>query len=160
MKIEYFEALMDTCKITMNENGKVIFTPWRDKDEERISKIIADNGLEKISLNDFNEIVAKHRSLYMVRQKLKQQKAEQFSAMTTKQIAELPLEQKIEYMEILFPRRQTVNETMEVCKKNEENIKACLFNIDFPKSFWDKEKKQADRYDSLIANQPEITDKM
>lgn len=160
MKIEDFEALMDTCKITMNENGKVIFTPWRDKDEERISKIIADNGLEKISLNDFNEIVAKHRSLYMVRQKLKQQKAEQFSAMTTKQIAELPLEQKIEYMEILFPRRQTVNETMEVCKKNEENIKACLFNIDFPKSFWDKEKKQADRYASLIANQPEITDRM
>ncbi|MDY4840944.1 MAG: hypothetical protein SO314_01085 [Alphaproteobacteria bacterium] len=160
MKIEDFEALIDTCKITMNENGKVIFTPWRDKDEERISKIIADNGLEKISLNDFNEIVAKHRSLYMVRQKLKQQKAEQFSAMTTKQIAELPLEQKIEYMEILFPRRQTVNETMEVCKKNEENIKACLFNIDFPKSFWDKEKKQADRYASLIANQPEITDRM
>lgn len=160
MNINEFEDLMDKCCIALNDDGNVSFTPFSDKDEERISKIIADNGLEKISLNDFNEIVAKHRSLYMVRQKLKQQKAEQFSAMTTKQVAELPLEQKIEYMEILFPRRQTVNETMEVCKKNEENIKACLFNIDFPKSFWDKEKKQADRYASLIANQPEITDRM
>ena len=95
MNTNEFEDLMDKCCIALNDDGNVSFTPFSDKDEERISKIIADNGLEKISLNDFNEIVAKHRSLYMVRQKLKQQKAEQFSAMTTKQVAELPLEQKI-----------------------------------------------------------------
>lgn len=160
MNINEFEDLMDRCRILLNDEGNVSFTPFSDKDEERISKIITDNGLEKISLNDFNKIVAQHRSLYMARQKLKQQKAEQFSAMTPRQVAELPLEQKIEYMEILFPRRQTVNELMEVCQKNEENIKACLFNMDFPKSFWDTEKKQACRYASLIANQPEITNRM
>lgn len=53
-----------------------------------------------------------------------------------------------------------MNDVMEVCKKNEDNIKACLFNMDFPKSFWDSEKELADRYAALIASSAEITDKM
>ena len=160
MKIEDFEALMDTCNITMNENGKVIFTPWRDKDTQHIAEILKNNALENLSLEDLNATVQKHLSLYQTRRKIKQQKIERFAKLSPEQVSVLSTEQKIEYMELLFPSNQTKEKLMEICSKNEENIKACLSNMDFPKNFWESEKKSADRYAALIANSVEITDKM
>ena len=71
-------------------------------------------------------------------------------------------------MELLFPeisgtageQREKIDKIADMCAKNEANIKACLFHMDFPKSFWEEEKKKADRYASLIAKQPEIIEKM
>lgn len=135
MNVDEFEALMDRCKIMLNDSGEVSFVPYSDKDRMRISKIITDNNLQKLPLANFNALVQQYNPLYQTRQKLRQQKAEQFSKLTTSQVAELPIEQKLDYMDVLFPRRQTLNELLEVCRKNEANLRACLFNLDFPKSF-------------------------
>lgn len=160
MKAEDFEDLMDMCQIMLDENNKVTFTPWWRKDAKHIAEILKNNALENPSLEDFNALTQKHYPLYQARRKIKQQKIERFAELSPEQVSVLPTEQKIEYMELLFPRNQTMNDVMEVCKKNEDNIKACLFNMDFPKSFWDSEKESADRYAALIASSAEITDKL
>jgi len=104
-----------------------------------------------------NPIFQKYYPLYQSKKELM---AHQFSSMSPQQTADLPIEKKLEYMESLFFASQTVENLVNVCKKNEENIRACLFHMDFPQSFWEAEKKLADRYVALIATQPEITDKM
>lgn len=119
-----------------------MFEPFSDKDQKCIHKIIKDNQMENLSLNDFQALVTQYQPLYQARQKLKKKKIEQFSQMSTQQVACLPLEQKLDYMEVLFPSSQTMEQLTEVCQKNEENLRACLFNMDFPKSFWDNEKNQ------------------
>ena len=56
MNINEFEDLMDRCKITMNADGNVCFTPFSDKDTQRINQIIQNNRLENISQQDFSKI--------------------------------------------------------------------------------------------------------
>ena len=158
MKRKEFAFLMDKCKISRNDKGDISFEAYANKDKRKIDDIIKKNQME--DLNVFQEMVQKHRPLYRHLKELQQQKIEQFSNMTTQQVAGLSLKQKIKYIELLFPSRQTKEELMSVCQKNEENLKACLFNMDFPKAFWDSEKKSADQFVSLIVQQPEIIDKM
>ncbi len=160
MNLDEFEFLMDKSKITLNDKGCMSFEALSNKDKRKLDDIIKENQIENLSINTFQNLVQQYQPLYQVRKKLQQQKIEQFSTLTTQEVADLPLEQKLEYVELLFPLQQTKDELMSVCQKNEENIKACLFNMDFPKSFWDNEKKAADRFVSLIANQSEITDKI
>ncbi|MBO5038812.1 MAG: hypothetical protein J6C85_05090 [Alphaproteobacteria bacterium] len=160
MNLDEFEFLMDKSKIGLNNNGCVSFEARTNKDRPKLHNIIQENQMENLSVDAFQGMVQKYSSLYQVRKKLQQQKIEQFSNMTPQQVAELSLEQKLEYVELLFPSQQTKDELMSVCQKNEENLRACLFNMDFPKSFWNNEKKSADRFVSLIVKQPEITDKM
>ena len=160
MNLDEYEILMNKTEITPAEDGHIAFRTRANKDKQRVADIIKENQMENLSLSDFQALVAKYHHFYLVRKNLKQQKIEQFSGLTTQQVANLPLEQKLEYMELLFPSTQTKDELMDVCQKNGENIKACLFNMNFPQSFWNNEKKSADRFVSLIANRPEITDRM
>lgn len=160
MNLDEFEFLMDKSEISLNDKGGMSFEAYANKDKRKLDDIIKENQMENLSVNVFQEMVQKYHPLYQVRKKLQQQKIEQFSNMTTQQVANLSLEQKIEYIELLFPSQQTKDELMSVCQKNEENLKACLFNMDFPKDFWDSEKKSAERFVSLIVKQPEIIDKM
>ena len=160
MNLDEFEFLMDKSEISLNDKGGMSFEAYANKDKRKLDDIIKENQMENLSVNVFQEMVQKYHPLYQVRKKLQQQKIEQFSNMTTQQVAGLPLEQKIEYIELLFPSQQTKDELMSVCQKNEENLKACLFNMDFPKDFWDNEKKSAERFVSLVVKQPEIIDKM
>lgn len=160
MNIDEWENLMDKCRIMVNDDGFMEFHPYSYTAKKVADKIIKNNHLENLSMADFQKISDEFRPLYMARRKIKQKKAKQFSQMSTQQIANLPMEKKIEYMEILFPMSQNVEELVEVCKKNGDNIRACLFNMDFPQSFWNEEKKSAQRYAALITNQPKITDKL
>ena len=80
----------------LNDSGEVSFVPYSDKDRMRISKIITDNNLQKLPLANFNALVQQYNPLYQTRRKLRQQKAEQFSKLTTSQVAELPIEQKLD----------------------------------------------------------------
>lgn len=160
MNIDEFENLLHKCRITLDQDNHVSFEPFSSKYSKQIDKIIKDNQMENLMLTDFQALVTSLQPLYQARQKLKKQKAEKISGMTPQQVADLPLEQKLDYLEVLFPGTLTKEQLMEVCKKNEANIKACLYNMPFPKSFWDNEKKSADRFVSLIANQPEITEKV
>ena len=160
MNLDEFEFLMDKSEISLNDKGGISFKAYANKDKQKLDDIIKENQMENLSVNAFQEMVQKYYPLYQVRKKFQQQKIEQFSNLTPQQVADLSLEQKLEYVELLFPSQQTKDELMSVCQKNEENLKACLFNMDFPKSFWDNEKKSADRFISLIVKQPEIIDKM
>lgn len=159
MNIDEFEILMGKCRITVDQDH-LVFIPFSDKDEKLIHQIVKDNQLEKLSSEDFQNLAKQYLPSYQARLKLKQQKTEQFSALTTQQVADLPLEQKLDYLEALFPANQTEAELLDICKKNEANIKACLLNITFPKSFWNSEKKSADRFVALIAHQPDIMEKV
>ncbi len=159
MNADDYETLMDCCRIYADD-GKISFSPHSEKDQKQIEKIVKENDLADLDMESFMALTRQHNPLYLARRKVKQQKAAGFSKFTPKQVAQLPIEEKLGYMELLFPRGQTCSELMEVCKRNEENIKACLFNMDFPKSFWNDEKKLADRYVALIAASPEITDKL
>lgn len=160
MDIDEFETLINKCNLATDENQNVIFTPINPKDNQLISQILKNNQIEKISLADFNSLAQKNFPLYKARQKQKQQKVKAFSNMTPQQVAALPTEQKVDYLEALFSSNQTATEIIEFCGKNKQNIKACLFNLTFPQSFWDNERKSVDRFISLIANRPEITDKI
>ncbi len=160
MNLDEFEFLMDKSEISLNDKGGMSFKAYANKDKQKLDDIIKENQMENLSMNAFQEMVQKYQPLYLARKKLQQRKIEQFSNLTPQQVADLSLEQKLEYIELLFPSQQTKDQLMSVCSKNEKNLKACLFNMDFPKSFWDNEKKSADRFISLIVKQPEITDKM
>ena len=160
MNINEFEDLMDRCKITMNTDGSVCFTPFSDKDTQRINQIIQNNRLENISQQDFNILIQTYAQTYRLHHQLKLQKVEQFSTLTPTQITTLSLEQKLDYLEALFPRRQTLDDLIRICRKNDKNLRICLFTMTFPNRFWDHEKKLADSYATLIAAQPQITNKL
>ncbi len=159
MKAEDFEILVESCKFFLDDE-KVRFVPYSIKDNKRVAKILIENKMTSISLDEFNEIAKQSAPLYQARKKLKQQQLGKYNAMSADEIAKQPMENKVEYLELLFPRNQTKEDVDEVCRKNEENIRACLFHLDFPQSFWQKEKEQAARYASLVANSPEITQKL
>lgn len=151
-----FAIIMECCQIKLDSNDIVSFSPYSIKDQKRIKAIVQENNLGNLSLESFNAIVKQNAPLYQARKKVQRQQAAKFSDLSPQQVAELPEEEKIRYMELLFPRNQTISELLEVCKNNEENIKACLFNMQFSKDFWNKEKKQAERYANLIAQSPEL----
>ena len=159
MKIEDFELLIDNCQITAEED-KVYFTPYSNKDNQRVAKILVDEKMNDLSVDGFNQIVEQKWPTYQARKKVKQQKLDKYNKMTTEEISKLPKEDKVEYIELLFPQKMTKAQVIDVCEQNEANIRACLFNLDFPQSFWQKEKKQADRYVALIANSPELVEKL
>ena len=93
-----FEFLMDKSEISLNDKGGMSFEAYANKDKRKLDDIIKENQMENLSVNVFQEMVQKYHPLYQVRKKLQQQKIEQFSNMTTQQVAGLSLEQKIEYM--------------------------------------------------------------
>lgn len=159
MKIEDFELLINNCQITAEED-KVNFTPYSNKDNQKVAQILVDENMNDLSVDEFNQIVEQKWPAYQARKKVKQQKLDRYNNMTSDENAKLPMEDKVEYIELLFPRKMTKEQVMEVCEQNEKNIRACLFNLDFPQSFWQKEQEQADRYAGLIANSPEIVKKL
>ena len=159
MKVEDFETLIENCKFFL-DNEKVRFVPYTIKDNKRVAKILIENKMTNISLDEFNKIAKQSMPIYQARKKLKQQQLNKYNAMSPDEISKLPMENKVEYLELLFPRNQTKEDVDDICRNNEENIRACLFNLDFPQSFWQKEKEQAARYASLVANSPEISQKL
>lgn len=160
MNIEDFENLMNSCTLSLDESNIVHFEPLSYKAGKKVAEIIRDNALENLSLEKLQKIVNEFNPQYLARKKIKQIKAKEFSLLSPDKIANLPLEKKLEYMEILFPLNQTVDNLKTVCQENYENIRACLYNIKFPADFWNKEKKSAERYASLISAQPQMVDKL
>ena len=158
MDIVDFENLLDKSIIKIGDNGCVVFEPVCYDYGFHISQILKKYNMENLTPQSFSEIYKAHNPLYTARKKMKQKRADEFSTLTTKQVAELPMEEKLNYMEALFPPRQVLPDFLAVCEKNEQNIKACLYNMDFPKSFWDKEKQLAERFVSLIAGSPKIVE--
>lgn len=157
MNIDDFEYLKDNCSMKSYDGEHIIFQPIKPRAAQKVLKIVEDNHLENIPMEKVGKIFQKYYPIYQSRKKLKER---QFSSMSAEEAASLPIEKKLDYMESLFYASQTVEDTVNICKRNEENIRACLFGMDFPQSFWTDEKKLADRYVNLITGQPEIVDKL
>ena len=133
MKVEDFETLVESCKFFLDDE-KVRFVPYSIKDNKRVAKILIENKMTNISLDEFNEIAKQSVPLYQARKKLKQKSLDKYNAMSPEEVAKLSMENKVEYLELLFPRNQTKENVEDICRKNEENIRACLFHLDFPQS--------------------------
>ncbi len=158
MNIDEFETLLDNCSIMLNSDDRVVFKPLSFRVRKKVNQILKNNNMENLSQEEFAAIAQEHHPLYQARKKIKAQKAQRFSTLSTQEVADLPLEKKLEYMEIIFPTEQKSGEFIELFNKCEDNIRTCLFNMDFPPGFWEREKKSAERFASLIASDPEITD--
>ena len=160
MEIEDFETLVECCQIFVGDDNRVYFQPYSAKSEHKVLKILIENDLTDVSPETFCKICEENSALYQARKKAKKQKLEEYTALSPEEISRLPMEKKVDYLELLFPQNQTRQELETVLPPNEENLRACLFHLDFPKSFWDEEKKYAERYASLVANSSEITNKL
>lgn len=128
------------------------------EDKAKIEQLVAENNLT--ALTAFQQVVQAKMPLYQARKNVKQQAIQKFSEMSPSEVSVLPQEEKLKYMELLFPHIQKKSDLIETCSKNEKNIKACLFNMDFPQEFWKEEQKKADRFASLVAHTPEITNRI
>ena len=153
MNYKEYEILVDCCQI-MLDGEYVFFNPRLGADKKVIDKIIANNELTNLSKGKFLEIASKYAPLYQTHKKLQKKQLEAYSQMSPQQIADLPLKDKINYIDLLFT--QNNEDFITACKNNEDRIKACMFNMNFSKSFWDKEKQQTDRYVALVANSPDM----
>lgn len=160
MDINEFADLIERCKMSVDKQGKMTFTPRYHKDERRVAEIIKNNKMEHFSFTDLQALSKNFAPLYQARRKLQAKRAEEFTSLSPKQIAELSTEQKLDYLEAVFPKWQEPDELLKVCAENEQNIKAALYGIKFPESFWKAEKKSVERYASLIAGQSELCDKL
>jgi len=163
MNVDAFETLLEKCDSQCSiddKTGYVVFRPLSYKAKQTVDKILKDNQWNQLSKEAFIELYKKHYPFLKARREIKEKKIKEFFTMSPKEVANLPVEAKLDYMEMLFPLNQTIGETEAACKGNEKNIKTCLFNMDFPSSFWDKEKKSAERYVNLISKQPELIEKI
>ena len=158
MDINEFAELIERSHMSIDEKGKVTFTPRYPKDERRVAEIIAKNQMEHFSFTDLQALSKDFAPVYQARRKLQAKRAEEFSALSPKQIAELSTEQKLDYLDAVFPKWQEPDGLLKACSENEQNIKAALYGIKFPESFWKAEKKSAERYAALIAGQPKLCD--
>lgn len=159
MNLDDYEYLVERCRITLTDNNNVVFEPYRNGDR-LVSRIIKNNCLEALSMEDFQELGQRYGAQYNIRQKMKKQLADRISDMTIQEIGSLSLKQKLDYLDILFPAEQTKENLVATCEKNYEKIRVCLFNLDFSKDFWNDEMQKVERFSSLIADQPDIINRM
>ena len=83
MKVEDFETLVECCNLYLKD-GKLRFVPYSIKDNKRVAKILTENKMTNISLDEFNAISDQNASLYQARKKLKQQQLDKYNALVEK----------------------------------------------------------------------------
>jgi len=160
MNSDDFADLIFFSNIELNpENDAVNFIAYKGK-ETVIADLIKNNHLENISMDDFNNLVAKYMPLVQAKQKLQEKKIDDFKNMSPEKISRLTLEQKIEYLETIFNKYQTNEKLADIYSLNKDNLKALLYGIRLPKDFWQSEERQADRFVSLVSDNQQITDNM
>ena len=135
MNIKEYEILFDRCKITMNDSGNILFTPILEKEKGIIEKIINDNKLQNLDFENFQALHKQFLPLCRARKDLKQRKIEQFSSLIPQKVADLPIEQKVEYMEALFPINQNIGERTATCKTKRAKYKIMLIFNGFSARF-------------------------
>ncbi|MBQ8677076.1 MAG: hypothetical protein IJ529_01240 [Alphaproteobacteria bacterium] len=158
MNINDFEDLISFSDIEA-ENGTVDFVAYNGK-EAVIAKLIKKNHLENVSMEKFIELAEQYMPIIQAKRTIREKKINDFKNMPTQNIAQLSLEQKIEYLETIFHRYQTVGKMSEILSQNNDKLKALLYSIQLPKDFWQSEEQQANRFVALVANNRKITDNM
>ena len=159
MNSDDFEYLITYSHI-MAENDMVVFVPKCKDYSDGIDKIIQKNSLHNLSVQDFTAIHQQVNPILQTKKKLREKKIDDFKNMSPKEIAQLPLKEKVEYLEAIFHRCQTRENLDNICSENKEQLKSLLYNIQYPREFFQKEEQLADRFISLVANNSQITDNM
>lgn len=155
-----FEDLISFSEIEVNpENGSIDFIAYKGK-EAVIAQLIEDNQLQNLSMTEFNEFVGQYMPIIQARKKLREKKINDFKSMPVENIATLSLEQRVDCLETIFHRYQTMGEISDICFQNKDKLKALLYGIKMPKDFWQSEELQANRFVALVANNKKITDNM
>ncbi len=155
-----FEDLIFFSEIAVNpENGSISFTAYKGK-ESVVAELINKNHLENLSMEKFSEFAGQYMPIIQARKKLRENKINHFKNMPLQNIVQLSLEQRVDYLETIFHRHQTMDEMSDICSQNKDKLKALLYGIQLPKEFWKTEEKQADRFIALVADNHEITDNM
>ena len=70
MDINEFADLIERCKMSVDKQGKMTFTPRYHKDERRVAEIIKNNKMEHFSFTDLQAISKNFAPLYQARRKL------------------------------------------------------------------------------------------
>ena len=159
MNSDDFEYLITYSHI-MAENDMVVFVPKCKDYSDGIDKIIPKNSLHNLSVQDFTAIHQQVNPILQTKKKLREKKIDDFKNMSPKEIAQLPLKEKVEYLGAIFHRCQTRENLDNICSENKEQLKSLLYNIQYPREFFQKEEQLADRFISLVANNSQITDNM
>ncbi len=160
MDVADYERLLAYSKIVINpETGLVVFEPLKGF-EELISNLVEKNNLKSLSMQQFKELDYKYRPMYQAKKKIREKNIKDFEEMSVDEVAKLPLDRKIEYVESLFFIGQTKKELFETCTNSGEKLKALLHNITFPKEFWENEEKLAGRFANLVSQDHKIVNNM
>lgn len=160
MNSDDFEDLMTFSQITVNpENGIVSFSAYKGC-EEIIAELVKQNQLENLSMEKFSEFASQYMPIIQAKKKIREKKINNFKNMPSENIAQLSLEQKVDYLETIFHKHQTMNEMSDICSQNKDKLKALLYGIKLPKDFWEKEEQQANRFVALVVDNKKITDNM
>ena len=155
-----FEDLISFSEIAVNpENGSISFTAYKGK-ETVVAELIKKNQLENLSMEKFSEFASQCMPIIQARKKIRENKINNFKNMPSENIAQLSLEQRVDYLETIFHKHQTMDEMSDICSQNKDKLKALLFGIKLPKDFWEKEEQQANRFVALVADNKKITDNM
>ena len=155
-----FEDLISFSEIAANpENGSIIFTAYKGK-ESVIAELIKKNQLENLSVEKFSEFASQYMPIIQEKKKIREKKINNFKNLPSENVAQLSLEQRVDYLETIFHRHQTMGEMSDICSHNKDKLKALLFGIKLPKDFWESEEQQANRFVALVANNKKITDSM
>ena len=160
MNSDDFEDLISFSEIAVNpENGSIVFTAYKGKETD-VAELIKKNQLENLSMVKFKEFVDQYMPIIQTKRKIKETKISNFTNMSSENIAQLSLEQRVDYLETIFHRHQTVGEMSDICSQNKDKLKALLYGIKLPRDFWQSEEQQANRFVALVANNKKITDSM
>ena len=154
-----FEYLFAYASITAYDTA-VVFEAKHESDKDKIDKIIQKYNLTNLSPDQFLEIANKTAPIVHTRKKIRENKINNFKNMTTEEIAKLSLEEKVDYLDAIFHVGISNEKLDNICTENKEQLKALLYNIQYPKDFFKTEEQQADRFISLVSNNHLITDNM
>ena len=155
-----FEDLISFSEIAVNpENGSICFTAYKGKETD-VAELIQKNQLENLSMEKFSEFASQYMPIIQAKKKIREKKINNFKNLPSENVAQLSLEQRVDYLETIFHRHQTMGEMSDICSQNKDKLKALLFGIKLPKDFWESEEQQANRFVALVADNKKITDNM
>ena len=109
-----FEDLISFSEIAVNpENGSIIFTAYKGKETD-VAELIQKNQLENLSMEKFSEFTSQYMPIIQAKKKIREKKINNFKNLPSENIAQLSLEQRVDYLETIFHRHQTVGEMSDI----------------------------------------------
>ncbi len=159
MNSDDFEYLLMYTRMTL-EGDRVVFVPFNGVDKTIVDKLVQKNSLDNISAEQFMKLANQLYPIIQTKKKLREKKISDFKNMSSEDAAQLSLKEKVEYLGAIFHRCQTQDNLDNIYSENKEQLKSLLYNIQYPKEFFQKEEQLADRFISLVSNNSQITDNM